>query len=73
LTAISRTIIAVKLNAYTIIILYESRNRAAGQVVTPAKLGKRFLAIIAAIDRLALLVVRELRLAPSAGITVACP
>jgi hypothetical protein len=31
----------------------QPRNRPAGQVVTAANLGKRFLAMIAALDRLA--------------------
>jgi hypothetical protein len=39
-------------------------NRPAGHVVRPANLGKRFLAMIAAVDRLALLVAGQFRLAP---------
>jgi hypothetical protein len=42
----------------------EPRNRPAGHVVTAANLRKRLFAMIAPLDRLALLVVGEFRLAP---------
>jgi hypothetical protein len=42
----------------------QPRNRPAGHVVTAANLRKRFLTVIAACDRLTLLVVGELRHTP---------
>jgi len=44
--------------------LRQPRNRPAGHVVTAANRGQRLLAMIAALDRFALLVIGELRFAP---------